>query len=208
MTEIPLNPLSRHSVCSCVSFQGYRPSAEPNSVVKLRFEERLKGMLDDPHARLTKIGISPGMRVVDLGAGKGLYSLLASGVVGAEGTVYAVEPDDSRASVIARRAADEGFGNVKVLTTGAENLGEIPSSTIDVAFSLNSMHHFADRRAAFGETNRVLKPGGRLYVKDMVKSWIEWHGTRREELPSLPLEGYSGKRLVVTRFGLEATFTK
>ena len=181
---------------------------EPLPDLKLTLADRLNAMINNPQARLAKMGLGPGMRVADLGAGRGLYSLLASGIVGAAGMVYAVEPDQSRATFIARRTAEGRLGNVKVLTTGAEDLGGIPSSTLDVAFAVNSMHHFVDRRAAFGEVNRVLKPGGRFCVRDMVKSWLEWHGTRREEIASLPLEGYSGRSLRVTRFSLEATFTK
>lgn len=146
--------------------------------------------------------------MVDLGAGKGLYSVLAASIVGPAGAVYAVEPDGSRAAVIARRVAEEKVANVKVLTTGAEDLGEIPSSTIDIAFALNSIHHFRDKVAAFAEVNRVLKAGGRFYVRDLVKSWMTRHGTAKEEIPNLPLTGFSAKAVEVTRTRLEASFTK
>jgi len=148
------------------------------------------------------------MRVVDLGAGRGLYSLLSSIIVGPEGMVFAVEPDRSRAAIITKRAFQEGLKNVRVLPTGAESLGDIPSSTIDITFALNSMHHFSDKRAAFAEVNRVLKSGGKFYVRDMIKTWFNGHGTLREEIPSLPTAGYTGKTVEVTRSTLEATFTK
>lgn len=176
--------------------------------MKLLFEDRLKTLQDEPRARLTRAGVMEGMRVVDLGAGRGLYSLLSASMVGKGGAVYAVEPDSSRAAIIARRAEEEKLDNVKVLVTGAENLAEIPSSTIDLAFALNSIHHFSDKRVAFAEVARVLKTGGRFYVRDMVKGWLTMYGTRREEIQSLPLEGFSGKTLEVTRTRFEATFTK
>ena len=171
-------------------------------------EDRLRTLQDDPRARLTIAGLQLGMRVADLGAGKGLYSLLAAGMVGTDGVVYAVEPDSSRAATIRRRMSEEKISNIRVLITGAEKLAEIPSSTIDVAFALNSMHHFSDRQAAFAEVNRVLRAGGHFYVRDMIKGWFTGHGTRREEIPNLPLAGYSNKSVTVTRSRLEATFTK
>ena len=176
--------------------------------MKLFFRDRLRMLQDDPRARLTKAGLTAGMRVADLGAGKGLYSLFAASIVGPEGAVYAVEPDSLRSAAIARRAADERLANVKVLTTGAEDLREIPSSTIDIAFALNSIHHFRDKTVAFAEVNRVLKAGGRFYVRDLVRSWLTMHGTAREEIPNLPLAGFSSKAVEVTRTRLEAWFTK
>ena len=176
--------------------------------MRLSFEDRLRMMQDDPRARLAKAGVATGMRVVDLGAGKGLYSVLAAAIVGPAGAVYAVEPDGTRAATISRRVADEKVANVKVLTTGAEDLGEIQSSTIDVALALNSIHHFRDKVAAFAEVNRVLKVGGRFYVRDLVKSWMTGHGTTKEEIPNLPLAGFSAKSVEVTRTRFEASFTK
>lgn len=176
--------------------------------VRLLFEDRLKALQDEPRARLAKAGVAEGMRVVDLGAGRGLYSLLSAKIVGRGGVVYAVEPDARRVATIARRVEEERLDNVKVLKTGAENLAEIPSSTIDLAFALNSIHHFDDKRAAFAEVMRVLKRGGKFYVRDRVKGWLSMYGTTREEIPNLPLEGFSGKTVAVTRTRLEATFTK
>ena len=146
--------------------------------------------------------------MVDLGAGRGLYSLLSAGIVGKAGRVYAVEPDSSRAATITRRAKEEKLDNIQVLVTGAEDLAEIPSSTIDLAFALNSIHHFRDKRAAFAEVNRVLKTDGRFYVRDMVKSWLTMHGTPREEILNLPFDGFSDRAVTVTRTRFEATVTK
>ena len=176
--------------------------------MRLLLEDWLKVLQDDPRARLARAGVAAGMRVVDLGAGKGMYSLLSAGIVGKAGLVYAVEPDSSRANTIARRAEAEKLDNVKVLNTGAENLSEIPTGTIDLAIALNSIHHFTDKRVAFAEVARVLKAGGKFYVRDMVKGWLTMHGTLREEIPNLPTEGFSGKTVAVSRTRLEATFAK
>lgn len=178
------------------------------AALKMLFQDRLKALQDNPLKRLARIGVEPGMRVVDLGAGKGLYSLLSAEIVGAEGEVFAVEPDGSRAETISRRASEENLQNLVVLKTGAENLSEIPPSSIDVAFALNSIHHFSDKSAAFAEVGRVLKTGGRFYVRDIIKGRLMRHGTTREDIPGLPSAGFSAKTVAVTGSRLEATFTK
>lgn len=176
--------------------------------MKLLLEDRLKSFQDDPRKRLARAGVSAGMKVVDLGAGRGLYSLLSAGMVGSRGAVYAVEPDGTRAATIARRAVAEKLDNIKVLGTGAEHLDEIPSSTIDLAFALNSLHHFQDKAVAFAEVSRVLKAGGRFYVRDMIWKWYLGHGTRLEDVQNLPTGGFSAKTVEVAKGRLEATFTK
>ncbi|MDV3243689.1 MAG: class I SAM-dependent methyltransferase [Nitrososphaerales archaeon] len=165
-------------------------------------------MKTHPSIRLAKIGMSKGMRVADLGAGKGLFTLAAAGVVGPDGLVYSVEPDTSRAALIERRLLAERLANVRVLVTGAERLADIPDSTIDIAFSLNSIHHFRDRTAAFAEAKRILKLGGRFYVRDIVRSWLTRHGTRREDVTALSSSGFSDRRIKMSSWTLEATFTK
>jgi len=176
--------------------------------LKLSFEDRLKAFQDDPQKRLAKAGVAKGMQVADLGAGRGFYSLLSAGIVGATGVVYSVEPDSSRTEVITRRAAEERIDNIKVMATGAEDLSGIPSSSIDLAFALNSLHHFRDKQIAFSEVSRVLKNGGRFYIKDMIWHWYSWHGTRREDIANLPSAGFSEKTVTVSGSTLEASFTK
>lgn len=176
--------------------------------MKLFLEEKLRATRSDPSAKLRMIGVRERMHVADLGAGKGLYAVVSAGIVGTEGVVYAVEPDKSRAATIERRIASEKLGNVKVIATGAESLSEVPDSTIDIAFSLNSMHHFGDREAVFAEVHRVLKGGGKFYVRDIVRNWLTWHGTRKEDVALLPASRFSDRRVRVTSFTLEATYTK
>ncbi len=176
--------------------------------MKLLFEERLRAIRGPPSDRLTAIGVRAGMSVADLGAGRGYYALAAAEIVGSGGKLYAVEPDKVRSTMIEGRATSEGLANLRVIANGAEDLTAIPESTVDLAFSMNSMHHFNDRMAVFSEVARVLKPGSRFYVRDIMKSWVNGHGTRREQVAEMPGPGFSDRKVRVTRSTLEATFTK
>ncbi len=176
--------------------------------MRLLFVERLRAIRADPVVQLERIGLAKGSHVADLGAGRGYYTLVAAELVGPEGLVYAVEPNPARAALIESRTAREKLANVRVLKTGAERIGAIPDSTLDIAFSFNSLHHFSDKAAAFAEVARVLRPGGTLYIKDAVKNWLSRHGTRREEASSLTRAGFSREELEFSRMTFEATYTK
>jgi ubiquinone/menaquinone biosynthesis C-methylase UbiE len=136
-------------------------------------------------AAVRQAGAQEGQRLVDLGAGFGFFAFAASAIVGPSGLVYAVEPDPSRCGAMERRAASEGVGNVRVLKTGAEQLGEVPTGSIDLAFSAFTLHHFADKKAALSEIQRVLKTGGSFYAWDRVPGILIRHGSRREDLEEL-----------------------
>jgi len=170
----------------------------------LTLSERLRA-LREPIATVRELGISDGQNVVDIGAGKGYLTIPASIIVGKSGLVYSVEPDLARSKRIRERVAEEGLENVRVLTTGAENLGEIPSDSIDLAFSAFSIHHFNDKQAGLRETRRVLREGGKFYVWDRVPGVVLKHGTRPEELECLSggftkFELLSAGRTVRARF--------
>lgn len=176
--------------------------------MKLLFEERLSTIGSDPRTWLRSLGVVAGMRLADLGAGKGLYTLAAAELAGSEGLVYSLEPDASRAALIERRAQSAGLKNVRVLQTGVEKMAGVPDSSVDFALSRNSLHHFSDKRAAFAEVKRVLKLGGTMYIRDILKNRLSMHGTRRDELPSLGTFGFSEFQLRVSGWMIEATLKK
>jgi ubiquinone/menaquinone biosynthesis C-methylase UbiE len=157
---------------------------------------------------LGELQLKQGMVVADLGAGKGLYSVLAAGLVGVGGHVYAVEPDPKRAATIRKRAAKGGLQNLEVVQTGVEEMRSISSSSVDVAFSRNSLHHFRNRGEAFAQISRILKEGGSFYIRDAIWTWWTRHGTRREEIPTLDSFGFKNVRVNVSGRTLEAALSK
>lgn len=145
--------------------------------------------------------------MADIGAGKGYLTIPASTIVGRKGLVYSVEPDPTRSRRIRERVANEGLENVRVLTTGAEQLEEISSDSIDVTFSAFSIHHFNDKQAGLAEIRRILRSGGRFYVWDRAPGMIMRHGTRPEELGRLS-GGFTSFELLSRGRTVRARFTK
>jgi ubiquinone/menaquinone biosynthesis C-methylase UbiE len=132
------------------------------------------------------------MKVADIGAGYGYYALPAAEAVGDEGRVYAIEPDRKRAEEIFRRAEERGAKNVEVLVTGAEDLSGVSTGEVDLAMSMSSFHHFADPRKALLEMRRVVKPGGRIYLRDMKPGRVFKHGSRSDEFRAAVGEQFPG----------------
>ncbi len=175
--------------------------------MKLTFAEHFRALVQDPFDAVRRAGVSEGQKVADLGAGFGYFTIPAAVTVGASGLVYAVEPDAARSDRIRRRVAAERLQNVQVLTTGVERLGEIPTASVDLAFSAFSLHHFSDKQAGFAEILRVLKEGGTFYVWDRVPGMLVKHGTRKEELGEVSA-GFSKLDILDAGRTLRARYTK
>jgi ubiquinone/menaquinone biosynthesis C-methylase UbiE len=175
--------------------------------LKKRFTERFRALFQNPFEAVKEMGVLEGQKVVDVGAGKGYFTIPAAEVVGRTGLVYSVEPDPARSQVIRERIASEGLQNVEVLTTKAEQLGDIQSGSIDLVFSAFTLHHFNDRRAGLSEIRRVLRPGGVFYVWDRVPGAVFPYGTRAEELNQLAT-GFTKSELLETGRTVRAKFTK
>ena len=175
--------------------------------MKLTLSERFRALFQEPIAAARAAGIAEGQKVADIGAGLGYFTIPAAIIVGRTGLVYSVEPDPARSRRIRNRVVTERLENVRVLTTGAERLGDIPSGSVDLAFSAFSMHHFNDRQAGLAEIRRILREGGSFYVWDRVPGIIMRHGTRPEELSQLS-PGFSKFELLGTGRTARARFTK
>ena len=108
-----------------------------------------------------------GERVVDMGSGSGLDSLIAARMVGPTGAVVGVDMTPAMLEK-ARGAADEsGLDNVEFREGYAEQL-PVPDGWADVVISNGVLNLVPDKRAALHEMARVLKPGGRLQIGDIL----------------------------------------
>src|SRR5438445_12929794 len=80
-------------------------------------------MFSEPASNLAKLGLNDGMKVVDLGAGSGFYTLEAARRVGANGSVYAVDVQRDLLDRIRTTGATEGLRNIEVVWGNAEKIG-------------------------------------------------------------------------------------
>ena len=111
--------------------------------------------------------IRPGETVVDVGCGAGFDSLVARHMVGMEGKVFGVDMTPEMLRKARRNARRMEASNVTFRKGLAEKL-PIPDATADVVISNGAINLVPDKAAALKETRRVLKPGGRLYLADIV----------------------------------------
>ena len=111
--------------------------------------------------------LQPGERVVDVGSGAGIDSLIAAKMVGPDGHVIGVDLTPAMLERARKSASEAGLDNVEFREGLAESM-PVPDGWADVVISNGVLNLLPDKLAALQEMARVLKPAGRLQIGDIL----------------------------------------
>ena len=154
------------SCCSTAAVEGCSSNLYPAGELGALSDEVIAASwgCGDP---VTLAGLQPGEVVLDLGSGGGLDCLLAARQVGPTGRVIGVDMTPEMLSLAWNNAAKAGATNVDFRFGTIESL-PVESDSVDVVISNCVINLSPDKRATFREVVRVLKPGARVSVSDIV----------------------------------------
>lgn len=139
-----------------------RTPAEPMSAAGAQWllrEERERE--ERPEQMLDALGLRPGMRVADVGAGVGYHTVRLARRVGPTGHVWATDIQEEMLAQLRRRVEAAGLTNVTAVHTRPDETG-LPEGQLDLVLMVDVFHEVAEPEVLLAKLARALAPGGRL----------------------------------------------
>lgn len=137
-------------------------------------EDVLQGLPDPAVESFAGVGypfragvIRPGDTVLDIGSGSGTDAFIASRLAGPAGKVYALDMTPAMVTKLRRLVVETGVANIEVIEGNAECV-PLPDASVDVVTSNGMLNLVPDKRRAVADMFRVLRPGGRVQIADIV----------------------------------------
>jgi demethylmenaquinone methyltransferase/2-methoxy-6-polyprenyl-1,4-benzoquinol methylase len=122
----------------------------------------------EPEARriIGELGLPAGSRGLDVGCGVGLYALWLAEAVGPAGRVVAIEPEPAKVEAARACVGGEAAGVRIQFEPGDGTAIPLPDGSVDWIWCGDVLHHIVDTERALREFVRVVRPGGRIIVKE------------------------------------------
>ncbi len=127
---------------------------------------------------IKKLGIGTGQVIVDFGCNAGHYTIPAARVVGSEGTVYAIDQEQTGIDQFIKTAQNEGLDNIIPIISSKPAI-DLPAASVDAVIIYDVLHYLNtdERKNLYQSINTVLKDDGILSVfpKHNQSDWPMWH---------------------------------
>lgn len=129
------------------------------------FDDPSRAAWQKPDEVVALLQLSPGMRVLDLGAGTGYFLSRLSSAVGPSGSVVATDIEPDMVRYMNERAAREGLANVRAVAAPPDDVG-VPAGSVDRILIVDVWHHVGEREKYAARMARALRPDGLVAIVD------------------------------------------
>ena len=139
-------------------------------------DEQSRDRAGEAERVMNLLGVEPGLRVADIGAGSGYYTVRLAGRLGATGHVFAEDVVPEYLERLARRVANEGLAGRVTIVRGDPHDPRLPPGSVDLALLVHMYHEVQQPYGLLWNLRPALRPGARVAVIDARKQ-TEAHGT-------------------------------